>query len=136
MKLSEIKIDSAAVEGGAWRKAVGLSGVEFHLRGAGNSAWDALNEKLHRELPAASQHAVRLAREDVRRITVELLVGACLLDWRGIEDDQGKPIAFSPDVAREMLSDPDMARLRNSVAATAAKLSDETLAERDAASGN
>lgn len=136
MKLSQIQIDSKAIEGGAWRDAVGLPGVRFHLRGAGNSDWEALQAKLHAELPPAAKFADRIPAENAQAITTELLVGACLLDWEGIEDDVGAALPFAPAKARELLGDPDFRKLRDSVFATAARLSDETIAERDAAAKN
>lgn len=136
MKLSQIQIDSAAIEQGAWRDAVGLPGVRFRLRGAGNSDWEALQEKLHRDLPPAVKFADRIPAENARAITTELLVGACLLDWAGIENDDGSAMLFSAAQARELLDDPDFRKLRDSIFATAAKLAEETVADRDAAAKN
>lgn len=136
MKLSQIQIDSKAVEGGAWRDAVGLPGVRFSVRGAGNSDWEALQAQLHAELPPEVKFAERIPAQHAQRITTELLVRACLLDWDGITDDAGAALPCSADKARELLSDPDFRKLRDSIFATAAKLAEETVAERDAAAKN
>lgn len=136
MKLSQIQIDSKAVEGGAWRDAVGLPGVRFRLRGAGNSEWEALQLKLRAQLPLTARLADQIPAEHARAITTELLVGACLLDWEGIEDQAGAAVPFSADKARELIGDPDFRKLRDSIFATAAKLAEETVAERDAAAKN
>lgn len=136
MKLSQIQIDSAAIEQGAWRPAVGLTGVEFRVRGIGNADYEALADKLRRHLPPAAKFAEKLPADEAARMTVELLVDACLLDWRGLEDEAGEPLPYSADKARALLSDPDFRKLRDSVFATAARLAEETVAEREAASGN
>jgi hypothetical protein len=50
MKLTHLMIDAAAAEGGAWRPAVGLLGIEFRVRGVDNLDWRRLNAKLMAEL--------------------------------------------------------------------------------------
>lgn len=136
MKLSQIKVDSAAIENGAWRKAVGFPGIEFNLRGVGNAEWERLHSKLVSELPPEAKFADVLPKEHAERISVDVIVGACLLDWRGIEEEDGSAIPYSADLARKLLSDPDMRKLKDSILATAGALSRETAAEREAAAKN
>lgn len=136
MKLSQIEIDAVAIESGAWRPALGLKGVEFKLRGAGNSDWERLNDQLRRDLPPAAKFAEVLPKADAERITAELLLGACLQDWRGLEQEDGAPIPFDADLARKLLTDAGFRKFRQSVLETAFKLSEETIAERDAAAKN
>lgn len=135
MDITEFEIDVDAIELGAWRPAVGLKGVEFHLRGANNSDWDVLHDKLKRELTPAEKFAEVLPKEAAERITCELLLGACLLDWRGVTD-KGADVPFSKETARKFLSERRFRKFRMSVLETAAKFADETVAERDAAAKN
>ena len=132
MQLSHLVIDAAAAEGGAWRPAVGLPGVEFRVRGVANLDWRRLKAKLPRE----KQLAPTLDPEDEDAITGQLLHRTVLLDWRGFTAADGAPDPYDAGRALDMLTAPAFRRFRNAVLATARILANETVAEREAAAKN
>ena len=114
MKLSKIAVDADAIENGRWVGDLpGLPGVELRVRGFNNADYRNLQTKKLRSITPAQRAGVSLELSD--EMTNDLLVETILLDWRGIEDDDGSPLAYSKERAREMLADPRMRRFRDAV---------------------
>jgi hypothetical protein len=121
VKLSEIRIDAAVIEAGDWIGDLpfpGLEGVRLHVRGIGNSSYRRLQSKLFRE--ASAKRAVTddgaSADDFGEKITNELLSSTVLLGWDGIfEEDGTTPLAFTQELALQLLSDPELSTLRNAV---------------------
>lgn len=126
MKLSEIKSTSQKIEQGAWvRDLPNLPGVAVKVRGTFNSHYNRLLNKLRSERTPDQL----LSEEAQEEIETRLLHETVLIDWDGIED-----ASYSPETARELLSDPDMAVFRRAVSFAAnvvAREGHQTL-ERDA----
>ena len=126
MRIEDIAIDYEGIEAGVWRAADGIPGVSFKLKGVPNAAWSALETGLRRRSQPPTPEAIQ----------AECLLGACLLDWRGFTTEDGAPEPFSPERAREVITQPQYRRIRNSVFATAAIFGNETALERAAAGSN
>jgi hypothetical protein len=103
LKLGDIKQATSKIEQGAWVKDLpNLPGVSVRVRGYGNSDYRRLLAKLR---PQFSDDPVEQEKVDNR-----LLAETILLDWDGIDDTP-----YSPETARELLADPDLAVLRMGV---------------------
>lgn len=117
MKLSKIRSGVAKAEAGAWVRNLPIDGLDdlaLKVRGAFNNDAVRLQGKLIAELPKDERKP--LSPENEVRISAELAVETILLDWAKLEDENGKPIPFSKDKARELLTDPDIGHvLRNAV---------------------
>lgn len=107
MKLRDIRIDSERREAGDWH-AYDEVGVAFKVRGEGNTDWLAASASIERTV-RVRDGVLRgdLSPAQRREVQVGVLLEAGLLDWRGLEGDDGQPLAFSKEVARELLMDPD-----------------------------
>lgn len=136
MRFEDLRIDSDLVEGGQWRPAAGLPGMEFKVRGADNLDWRRLNGKLIAELPREKQLAASLDPEDEDRINGVLLAETVLLDWRGFVDENKAAVPYDRERALDMLTHPDFRRFRNSVLTTARIFANETIAERERSAKN
>lgn len=117
MKVSEIKIDPVKLEEGAW---VGekygtpipeMGELCLRLRGTNNKSWRKMFGTLVRAVPRA-RRASGLEPDDEDRINALLLRDTSLLDWWGIEDQDGKPLPFSKAQAFEYLTKPEHVRFR------------------------
>ncbi len=115
MKLSKIKVNGKAIEGGAWVSGIPeLEGVRLKVRGLRNTAHRRLEAKLSRDIPREDRlNGIDPAAADA--IESECLAKTVLLDWSGIEGDDGKPIPYSDEIGLQYLSDPDYLVLRNGV---------------------
>lgn len=137
MKLSELKIDAAKGEAGAWvRDLADMGDVAFRVRGMNNSDWQKLSLKLFNAVPRSKKINGKLDPDEAERIVNECLVETSLLDWSGILDDDGKPVPFSKELARKLIFDPDFSQFRNAVLDAAGRVSKEGVETLEAASGN
>lgn len=101
MKVSGLKQGYAALNASDWVGEIPFplfEGVKLKVRRLWNSEWAALAEKLGDETSDLSKDA-----NDVR-IERECLARACLDDWKGIDD------AYTPELAIELLADPEAGR--------------------------
>jgi hypothetical protein len=115
MKLSEMRVNSAAIEGGRWVALVAFPGVEVKVRGMKGKGYRRELQRLVSELPM--QDKLKLSEDpDISdRLDIQMMSSYLLLDWRGIEDDNGEPVPFSAEKAKETLSNPDMVEFRDAV---------------------
>ncbi|RAI44704.1 hypothetical protein [Rhodoplanes roseus] len=112
MKTADIKTNSARQESGAWIGDIPEMGdFEVRVRGAQCASARALRNKLIRALPAKLRtDPAGIPIEELDRIETEVILGAILLEWRNWEDEP-----YSPDTARRVLADPDLAAVRDAV---------------------
>ncbi|HLL28582.1 MAG TPA: hypothetical protein VKT73_13140 [Xanthobacteraceae bacterium] len=113
MRITDIKIDSNAIEHGDWVDAPFIPGLRLKVRGIGNSDYKALAVK------QAALSGFQKTDEIEEANLSEQLIETILVDWDGLEDDDGKPIPYSKDKAREYILDPDLRAFRWSVNAAA-----------------
>lgn len=119
MRLSDIKVDSKAIEQGEWIDEIpDLPGLRLKVRGTGNADFRRQQSKLGR-------------RDDIDRVMTQLLVDTVLIDWDGLTDDAGVPIPYSRDAAQQFLFDPDLRLLRDGVAWAANALSVRRKTDQD-----
>ena len=107
MKLSAIKIDPALTEQGDWVEDIpDLPGIRIKARGTNNSDYRALEAKLVREIPRAERiEGVPPKEQD--RIAGQLLLQTVVLDVEGLEDDDGKTLAYTRELGATLLLDPE-----------------------------
>lgn len=133
MKLSALKIDAAKLEKGDWVGDIpDLGDIRLKVRGIGNADHRRRRGELVAALP-------RVQRKDVAAldaIDVQLLVETILLGWENVGDDDGVPIPYSADRAKELLSDPDLAVFRAGVIWAASVVADRAEDSGEADAGN
>ena len=116
MKLSDVRVDASRGEMGDWVTEIpDMGDLALKVRAIGNSDWRQLAAKMHQAIPRAKRMAGRIDLEEADRITNECLLQHGLMDWKNVEGDGGKPIAYSKDAARKFLTDPDYRMFRDAV---------------------
>jgi hypothetical protein len=132
MKLSAGKINVAALEQGAWISDIPDMGeLRLKVRGANNSDWRELERKLIQALPREKKVRGMIDAKDQDAITSECLFQYGLLDWDGFEDDEGKPIPYSKELAREICFHPENMRYRQAVSWACAVVAEEKKSDQD-----
>lgn len=116
MDISTIKVDTDAIENGAWVTDIPEMGdVSFKVRGASSKAFTEHMAALSKKIPRSQRDRRGNPLPEVARgLMVDGIVDVLLLDWKGLTEN-GKPLPFSKDRARKLLSDPAFAPLRNAV---------------------
>jgi hypothetical protein len=130
MKLSDVKINAARAEAGAWVKDIPEMGdLELKVRGFHNADDRAILAREMEALPAKSRIRGRVSNEDRERIMTIRLRDAILVDWRNLEDEKGAALPCTKENVEKCLTDPDLAAFRGAVvwaAGVVAQESDET----------
>lgn len=86
------------------------TGVVFVLAGPTHPVRRDADYAQRRKLIAAAKKSGKVEVPDPERQDAESIayVGRAVLGWRGFIDDAGQPVAYSPDAAVGLLSDPQM----------------------------
>ena len=141
MKLSEMKRDMAAVEQGTWigdkygTPIPGMGDLCFKTRGQGNADWRALESKLIAAVPMQRKIS-GLTPSDRDAITGKCLLEACILDWSGIDDEEGKPVVYSRAQAELFFTDPQYSSVRDAALFAASLVGTSTAAALEADAKN
>jgi hypothetical protein len=114
MKISAFKTDTGRAETGDWIEIEAIPGMAFQVRGRQTIAAKALRATLTAAIPVPDRSNREEMIRHQERIEREVTL-SCLKNWRGIEDDDGKPLAHSNELAREMLLNPDFQSLTDIV---------------------
>ena len=137
MKISDLAVDPDRQENGAWVDDIpDVQGLRLKVRGAWNSDWRRLYQRLYDAVPRKKKAGGRLDPDENDAILTKCLLNCCLLDWDGLEDKEGKPIPYSKEKAHEYLTDPGLRRFRESVAWAANIVADVNDGDEKDASGN
>lgn len=137
MKLSDLTVDTERQEKGAWVDNIPeLEGLKLLVRGVNNADWRRLQTKLIEAIPRKRRIVGRIDTDDQERIQSSCLLNACLLDWDGLEDDDGKPIAYDKELARKLLFEPEYRAFRDGVVWAAMIVAEQTNEEQKELLGN
>lgn len=137
MKLKDVAVDANRAEEGAWVDNIpDMEGLRLKVRGNNNKDWRRLQMKLIQAVPRKRRITGNLDPEDNDRITSLCLLNTSLLDWEGLEDDDGKPLPYSREAAQKMLTDPDYRRFREAVSFAAGKVADDSKEDIEEDVGN
>lgn len=116
MKLTDLAVDTDRAEKGAWVDDIPeMQGLRLKVRGSSNADWRRLVAKLTEAVPRKKRLGGRVDPEEQDAIISKCLLNCCLLDWAGLEDDEGKEIPFGKEMAKKLLTDPEYRRFRDSV---------------------
>jgi hypothetical protein len=137
MKLSDITLDAERQENGAWVEEIPeLEGVKLLVRGINNSDWRRLQAKLIEAIPRKKRLVGRIDTDEQDRIQSTCLLNACLLDWDGLEEDDGKPIPYSKELARKLLFESSWRKFRDGVVWAANIVAEQTSEDQKEILGN
>lgn len=105
MKISELEVDQKLIEEGKWVSNIPeLTGVRLKVRGANNKDWRRLAQRLIHAVPRKQRVNGILDPDEADRISATILLMTGLLDWEGIEDDDGQPIPYDKKKAGQYLA--------------------------------
>lgn len=111
MKINELAVNSEVIEAGDWVGDIAVIGdIRIKTRGLSSAIYQQTKEKKEQALSLSLR--ANIPPDVERRIALESMVEACLLDWDNFTDHEGVPIPFSKERALSLLSDPDMWKLK------------------------
>ncbi|PZU87349.1 MAG: hypothetical protein DI527_18920 [Chelatococcus sp.] len=142
MKLSDIRINAAAIEQGEWIGAAHgtpiptMGDLCLRVRGVGNSDYRKLRAKLEEAVPRSRREGGKIGDREAEEIFVQCLVETVLMDWSGVENEDGTPLEFSRPAALKIMSNPDLAPFKHAVVWAAGQVGELRTESDKAAAGN
>lgn len=116
MKLSDLKVNSARAEQGAWVGDIrDMPGVRFKARGFNNKDDKKVQEKELEKIPKRRRLRGNVSDEEQRVILNARIKAGLIIDWDGIVGDDDQPIPFSAETLEMFLVDPDYGKLRDAM---------------------
>ncbi|GFE98169.1 MAG: hypothetical protein ABF979_05515 [Gluconobacter sp.] len=135
-KLSDLKIDSAAVNDGVWVPIEQYPGLKIRTRGYTDQFLDAQTRRVaqaaekYRNDPSRIPNAVR------RQLNADLLTEFLLLDVDGLFADDAETQKVTIDEFRALLAQPDYARLARACWEAASLVATGAVQQAEDAEGN
>jgi hypothetical protein len=104
-KLTKFRTDAHKERGGQWFPF--REGIEFLIASIECAAYQgafraALKQHKHR------LRADAIDDETMAKMQAKLIADHLLLDWKNVDDDDGKPLTFSTAAAERFLADPQL----------------------------
>ena len=116
MKLNDVKVNSDSHRTGRLDSTTFPNALDcgygFAVKATRNGA--SCNPSCSRRCRARNV-INRLDYDEGERITNWLLLNTCLIDWDGLQDDDGNAIPYSKEMAEKLLTDPDFRKFRDAV---------------------
>lgn len=130
MKLKAIKVNSARADAGDWVDNLpGMDDLRLKVRGFSNADYQTIISKESAKVSRDQREDGRITgavKPQVRdQILVKAMVGAILLDWDRLTDDDGNAIPFSQETAEQLLSNPDFRLFRDAVNTAALRVEED-----------
>lgn len=92
---------------GVWIKVV-VSDEEYEFKlahmGRSNRRWNSLSSASYRQNKYKIDNGLMTEEQSIARIR-KLFCQAILLDWRGVTDDDGLALPYSPELGEEVMSE-------------------------------
>lgn len=133
MKLSDLKVNAARAEQGAWVDDIPeLPGIRLKVRGFGNSDDRRVQTRELETIPRHKRQRGRASDADQDRIMNARLKEAILVDWEGLTDEAGAPLPMTPELVDQLLTDPDFAKFRFALIWAASIVAEDEAADEKA----
>ena len=113
-----------------------MEGLSLRVRGIGNATFRRMQSKLIDALPRARRVGGRIDPTDQDKITGQCLVVAVLLDWKGLEADDGSALPYSREDATRFLTEPAYRRFRDAVVWASTVVGEQRGEDEKADAGN
>ncbi|WP_173087374.1 hypothetical protein [Devosia sp. 1635] len=138
MKLSAIKTDLAKAEQGVWIDNIPDMGeLRLKVRPVGNPDYRRVYGQLVDATPRHLKRGGIISDQQTKSdISARTLADTVLLDWDGLEGEDGKPLKYDPVLAKQLLLNPEYGALRDAVAWAGNVASEETTGTAEANAGN
>ena len=138
MKLGSLKTDLAKVASGMWIDNIpDMGDVRLHVRPIGNPDYRRTYGQLVDSTPRDKKRGGMVIDYETRQnIAGIALADTILLGWDNLEDDDGKPLPYSTEKAKELLLDPEMVAFRDAVSWAATVAQEQSVGNSEANAKN
>ena len=116
VKINSLRVDPEKMESGVWVPF--MDGVEIKVARLGNRSFNTLVRKLTEPF-RKEQRDGQVPDEQMEDVMLKATAKTLLLDWKGVEDENGKALKYSAKQAYEWFKDGSLTNLYLAVQATA-----------------
>lgn len=135
--LSDLAIDSNAINDGAWTSIDEVPGLSIKTRGFTDAFLDAQNRRMDKAMRSANVSLAALVPNAVRRqINARLLADFLVLDVKGLFHDTEQTQPVTVDEFKALLQEPKYARLVNVCWEAAGAITRDGANQAEEAEGN
>ena len=104
----------AEVEG-KWFDLALIDGVRVKVARINNPNYKKAFTRLYKPYVKQTMRGANIDPAIQERIQTDLLIDTLLKDWDGMPGDNGNPIKYSKELARVLLSDPELKELKEEI---------------------
>lgn len=134
MKLKGLTVDVSLEDGGDWLEVPRKPGIWIKSRSINNVDYRNAKEQGDRRL--RREYGEDVPVEAREKLVGECLAKHCILDWSGVYHEDGAECEFTPEVAKEALTDPENAPLRDACGWAAMEIARRAREELEDDAGN
>lgn len=137
MKITDLKLNLEQVDNGIWVSDIPeLEGVSFLVRGTESQAYQ---RAMRKALQGVGRKARMAAINDPTKyedLTNRLIAEHLLLDWKGVDDDDGKAIPFDRALATTLMTSREYTPFRRAVLYAVERVDTNTAETKEEILGN
>ena len=100
---------------GKWFDLALIDGVRVKVARTGNPNYKKAFTRLYKPYVKTTMRGKNVAPEIQERIQTDLLINTLLKDWSGMPGADGTEVPYSKELARELLTDPELKELREEI---------------------
>jgi hypothetical protein len=120
VKITALKVNTARAERGDWVPDIpNMGDVKLKVRGFSNTDFTAFMAKqvaaVGRDKRVGNRAGAALLPGVIDEIMARGMVEAILVDWKGLTDENDKPLPYSKEMATKFITDPDYRPFRDAV---------------------
>lgn len=119
MKLSQVAVDLDAIDNGIWVDSTEFDGVQYLVRGTEYPPYQkAMRKRMSAEankLVSRRGRNTEINLDSIERNKRDLSIEHCMLDWKGIDDDDGKPVEYTKEMGQKIMSEREYARMARDI---------------------
>ena len=108
-------IDPKSEVEGKWFPLAMIDGVKVKVARTSSPSYQKALEKKYKPFQKQMRKGATIAASIHEKISIELIAEELLKDWKGMPGQDGKEVSFSVDLAKELLSDPELKEIKNEI---------------------
>lgn len=105
MKLKKILVQNV-LAGALVGNIPDMGDLKIRTKGLNNPGFRKLQQTLIAAVPRSERHQGRIPPHVIDEINATCLLNQALIGWENLQDEDGNPVPYSKEKAKELLTDP------------------------------
>jgi hypothetical protein len=137
VSLNSFKVDKTKASDAQWVDVAGYDGFRLLVRSRRSREYKKANGREMQRLTKVMSRRGGMPVELMAKVDNACLAEACLLGWEGLSDqDTGEPLAYTPEVAKELMTNDDFEMFQEIVRETVTEVDNSLTTMVEEVSGN